>query len=104
MQLNEHSLIAPSKDKNGRCERSGDGEDGVHVPGASAESVPSETNDANDHVGDEYAGQSEEDVVCRRSVYLTISMRLTHLLRDPSLCNLGTIPSRAEANAVATLQ
>lgn len=65
MQLNEHSLVAPSKDENGSGERAGDGEDGVHVPGAPAESVPCETNDTNDHISNEHTGQSEEDVVCR---------------------------------------
>jgi hypothetical protein len=104
VQLDEYSLLAPSEDENRSCECARDREDGIYIPGAPAESVPRETNDANDHIGNEHAGQSKEDVVYKRLGQLKITVHTPYLSRDPTLRNLGTIPSRAEANAEVTLQ
>lgn len=104
MQLNEHSLVAPSEDENRSCECAGNREDGVYIPGAPAESVPRETNNANDHIGNEYTGQSEENVVCRRLAQSEFTMEATHLSRDPISRNPGTIPGTVEADVEVTLQ
>jgi hypothetical protein len=61
--LNEDSVVALGLYEYRGDEGSRYGEDGEDIPGALAETMPRQTNDADNDVGDKDYGQDEEDIV-----------------------------------------
>ena len=63
VQLDDYPNILLREHKNRRDESTCNGEDRVHVPRASPETMPGETDDPDDYIRNEGDGKREEDIV-----------------------------------------